>query len=60
MDVKRVFDYITKTQLIAQIVELEIAGDLICWTKSFLIDQKLQFVIDGHNNQEKEVETRIP
>ena len=41
-------------------VEREIDGDLICWTKSFLTDRKLQLVIDGDNNQDKEVETGIP
>lgn len=39
---------------------MEINRDLIRWTRSFLTDQKLQLVIDGHNNQEKAVETGIP
>lgn len=60
MDVKGVFDHVSKTQLIAQMFELEIDGDLIRCRRSFLTDRKLQLVIDGHNNQEKEVETGIP
>ena len=60
MDVKGAFDHVSKTQLVARMLELEIDGDLIRWTRSFLTDRKLQLVIDGHNNQEKEVETGIP
>ena len=60
MDVKDALDHVSKTQLVAQMLELEIDGDLICWTRSFLTDRKIQLVIDGHNNQEKEVETGIP
>ena len=41
IDVKRVFDHIVKNQLIFQMLELEIDGNLIYWTKSFLIDSIL-------------------
>lgn len=60
MDVKGAFDHFSKTQLISRMVELEIDGNLIRWTRSFLTDQKLELVIDGHNHQEKDVETGIP
>ena len=60
MDVKGAFDHISKTQLVACMLELEIDRDFICWTKSFLINQKLQLVIDGHNNPKNEIETGIP
>ena len=60
MGVKGAFDHVSKTQLVAQMLELEIDGDLIRWTKSFLTNRKLQLVIDGHNNPEKDVETGIP
>ena len=30
------------------------------WTGSFLTDRKVQLVIDGHNNKEREIETGIP
>ena len=36
MDVKGAFDHVSKTQLVARMLELEIDGDLIRWTKSFL------------------------
>lgn len=50
MDVKKAFNHVSKTQLIAQMLELEIDGDLIYKTKTFLTNQKLQLVIDNYNN----------
>lgn len=41
-------------------LELEIDGNLIYWTRYFLTNQKLELVIDNHNHQEKDVETGIP
>lgn len=60
IDVKGAFDHVSKIQLIARMLELGVDGDLICWTKSFLTDRKLQLVIDGHNNLENDIETGIP
>lgn len=60
MDVKRAFDNVSKAQLLKQMVELEINGDLVTWTGSFFTDRKVQLVIDGHDNEEKKVETKIP
>lgn len=60
IDVKEAFDHVSKSQLVARMLELGIDGDLIWWTKSFLTNRKLQLVIDGHNNPEKDVETGIP
>ena len=57
---KGAFDHISKRQLIDCIVELGIDGDLVLWTRSFLTDQKVQLVIDGHENWKREIETRIP
>lgn len=34
--------------------ELEIDGDFITWTKSFLINQTVQLIIDKHENKEQE------
>ena len=41
-------------------IKLGIDGDLIRWTKSFLTDRKVQLVIDGPNNKERDIETGIP
>lgn len=30
------------------------------WTESFLTNRKIQLVINGYNNKEKEIETKIP
>ena len=59
MDVKKTFNHILKGQLLTCIIDLRVDGDLVTWTDSFLIDWKIQLVIDGHNNKEKEIETGI-
>ena len=60
MDVKRAFDHVSKEQLLTRMVELGIDGDLVIWTGSFLTDRKVQLVIDGHNNKEREIVTGNP
>ena len=59
MDVKRAFDHVSKGQLIARIIKIGVDEDLIKWTKSFLTNRKVQLVIDGHDNPEQSIETRI-
>ncbi len=41
-------------------IELGIDSDLITWTGSFFTDRKVQLVIDGHDNKERDIETEIP
>ena len=60
MDVKGAFDHVSKAQLITRMIELGIDGDLVAWTSSFLIHRKIQLVIDGHENKEREIKTGIP
>lgn len=60
MDLKGAFDYISKKQLFTCMMELGVDDDLVTWTGSFLTEQKMQLVIDGHNNKERDIETRIP
>ena len=60
MDVKGAFDHVSQTKLVERIIELGIDGDLIRWTQSFLTDRKVQLVIDGHTNKERDIETEIP
>ena len=40
--------------------QLEIDNDLIGWTQSFLTDRRVEIIIDGHKNPERDVETGIP
>ena len=40
-------------------IELEIDGDIIRWTQSFLTDRTVQLVINGYDNRERNIETRI-
>ena len=60
MDVKGAFDHVPKGQLLTHKIELGVDGDLVTWTGSFLTDRKVQFVIDGHDNKERKIETGIP
>ena len=41
-------------------LELGIDGDLICWSQSFMTDQRLQLVVDGFKCEEKLVDTGVP
>lgn len=60
MGMKGALDHVSKVELFRKILDLGIDGDLIKWTKSFLSNRKVQLVINGHENREREVETRIP
>lgn len=60
MDIKMAFDNVSKRQLLNQMIELELDGDLMTWTSSFMLDRKIQLMIDGHDNKERDIETRIP
>ena len=59
MHVKGAFDHISKEQLLTRMIELGIDGDLVTWTDSFLIDRKLQLVIDPQTIKYNAV-TRAP
>ena len=60
MDVKGAFDHVSKGQLLTRMIELGIDGDLVTWTGLFLTNRRVQLVIDGHDNKEREIETGIP
>lgn len=60
MDVKEVFDHVSRSQLLTRMIDLGIDSDLVASTKSFLTDRKVQLVIDGHDNKERDTETGIP
>ena len=60
MDVKRAFDHVSKNPLLTRMIEFGTDGDLVTWTVSFLTNQKIQLVIDGHDNKERNIETGIP
>ena len=59
MVVKRAFDHVSKRQLFKSMIELSIDKDLVDWTRSFLIDQKIQIIIDEYENKERKIETNI-
>lgn len=51
MDIKNAIDYLSKTPLIACIIELKIHGYLISYINSFLTDKKIWLIIDKHKNK---------
>lgn len=55
IDVKGVFDYVSKSWLFTCIIELGINNDLMNWTGSYLMGRKIQLVIDKYNNKEKDI-----
>lgn len=59
-DVKGAFDYISRLKLAQRMRKLEINNDLIGLTQLFLTNRKVEIVIDGYKNPEREVETGIP
>lgn len=59
MNVKGAFDHVSRGQLRMRMIKLGIDGHLVTWTGSFLTNPRLQLVIDGHDNKEKEIETGI-
>ena len=60
MDIKRAFDYVSGLKPAQQMRQLGIDNDLIFLIQSFLTNTKVEIVIDGHINLEKDVETDIP
>lgn len=60
MNVKRAFDHLSRIQLLIQIAKSGIDEDLVQWTNFFLSNKKIMLVIDGHENNEREIKTGIP
>ena len=60
MDVKGAFDQVSKSQLLMCMIDLGIDIDLVAWTKSFLTNRKIQLVINGHNDKERDIKIGIP
>ena len=52
MDEKEALNHISKSQLFTCMIELGIDGDLIT-------NRKVQLVINGHDNKERDIETGI-
>lgn len=60
IDVKRAFDHVSRLNVIQGIKQLEIDNDRMGWTQSFLINRKVEIVVNRHFNLKKNVETNIP
>ena len=59
LDVKRAFNHISKNRLIERMIDMGVDRDLIKWTRSLLTDQKVQLVLNRHDNQERSINTGI-
>jgi ribonuclease HI len=60
MDVKGAFDHVDPARLVKRMGEIGIDGDLIHWVTSFLMDRKVQLVIDGHQGPEQAINSGLP
>ena len=52
INVKSAFDHGSKKKLAERMTDLELDGDLVGWTQSFLINKKIELIIDGYINLE--------
>jgi hypothetical protein len=60
IDVKGAFDHVDPARLVKQMGEIGINRDLIYWVTSFLMDRKVQLVIDGHQGPEQPINLGLP
>jgi hypothetical protein len=60
MDIKGAFNHVDPARLVKWIEEIGINGDLIYWVTSFLMDRKVQLVIDGHQGLEQPINLGLP
>ena len=60
IDVKGAFDHVFKKKLVERITDLRFDEDLIDQTQSFIINRKIEFIIDGYINLEVIVNIDIP
>lgn len=59
INIKGVFDHILKWQFLNGIIKLDIDGDFVNWTGTFLTDQKIQLVSDEYDNKKWDIENKI-
>ena len=60
MDVKGAFDHVSGKKLAERMTDLGLDGDLVGWTQSFIIDRRVEFIINGYINPEIIVNIGIP
>jgi hypothetical protein len=60
MDVKGVFDHVSRTCLTDRLQGLEADPELVRWTNSFMTEQKASLIINGHETGIKPTNTGIP
>lgn len=60
IDVKGAFDHVSKNGLMRKMDKLGADEDLIRRIGSFKSERKVSLVVDGHQSQAVEVDTRVP
>ena len=60
MDVKNAFDHVSGKKLAERMTDLGLDGDLVGQIQSFIINKKVELIIDGHINPEVAVNIDIP
>jgi ribonuclease HI len=60
LDVKGAFPFVNPIILVRRMEELEIDGDLIRWTQSFMTERSVQLVLDGFTCTDQIVNSGLP
>jgi hypothetical protein len=60
LDVKGAFDRVNKGQLLRQIVQVGIVGNIIHWVNLFLSYRRAVLVVDGRTGESHDIQTGLP
>ena len=60
LDIKGAFDHVAKNQLLGILQKLQLPGNLVAWTSSFLSNRTLRLSFDGQTEKFSKIETGIP
>jgi retron-type reverse transcriptase len=60
LDVRGAFDRVDKRQLLKQMTQVGMAGNMIRWVDSFLSDRRAMLVIDGRTGQTHAIQAGLP
>lgn len=60
LDIKGAFDRVNKRQLLKRMIEVGIAGNIVRWVDSFLLDRRAMLVIDGRTGKTHDIQAGLP
>lgn len=60
LDVKGAFDRVNKKQLLKRMVQAGLAGNIVRWVNSFLLNRRALLVIDGRTGETHDIRAGLP